>query len=152
LNELAEKRLGLSETRAVLRKAEESYAAFSCPKSGECCQLAKRKREPWLWRTEWELLLLGLAKEGRPLPPKREDGGCPFLDGAGMRCTVYAHRPFGCRTYFCERRSGPKKEPASTMAELLTRLERSALRFDEGDAPRPLSKWHESPLPGAGEG
>jgi Fe-S-cluster containining protein len=137
------KRLALLETRAILRKADEAYAPFSCPASGDCCQLAKRHREPWLWWTEWELLLERLKRDQRTLPPLREDGGCPFLDAEGKRCTVYEERPFGCRTFFCERRRGPTKEPAATVQKLLGRLERSAQRADrDASGPKPLSAWH----------
>ena len=140
-------RRALAETRVVLQKADLAYAAHACPASGECCQLARRAREPWLWPTEWHLLLDRLKKDGRALPPARTDGGCPFLDSAGLRCTVYADRPFGCRTYFCERRVGPSREPAARVAELLLRLEAVAQRtFPEAQGPRPLSEWHAGPL------
>ncbi|RYZ31921.1 MAG: YkgJ family cysteine cluster protein, partial [Myxococcaceae bacterium] len=52
----------LQETRTVYRQADEAYAPYSCPASGECCQLAVTKRQPWLWLPEWELL-----KRGKPL-------------------------------------------------------------------------------------
>src|SRR5205823_5208735 len=83
-------------TRAIYRLADAAFARWSCPSSGECCQLAKTGRQPWLWPSEWKLIA---ARKG----PPRADGGCPFLDAAGARCTVYADRPLGCRTFFCGR-------------------------------------------------
>jgi Fe-S-cluster containining protein len=135
-------RAALKELRAIYARADEAYAQYSCPASGECCQLAQRGRSPWLWRPEWLLLLERLEVEQRPLPPARPDGGCPFLDAAGKRCTVYASRPFGCRTYFCERVRGPGREPVERVAQLLARLERVALRLDEEDRPLPLPQRH----------
>ncbi|MHB8878075.1 MAG: YkgJ family cysteine cluster protein, partial [Myxococcaceae bacterium] len=52
----ARERAALLETRALYRLADAAYAPFSCPASGECCQLAARGREPWLWPSEWRLL------------------------------------------------------------------------------------------------
>lgn len=129
----------LQELRAIYRQADAAYAPFSCPASGECCQLAKTKRQPWLWYPEWLLLA-----RGRPLPPPREDGGCPYLDAEGKRCTVYADRPFGCRTFFCERIRGPARQPGDTVNALLVRLEYVSQRILPSlTAPRPLLDWHE---------
>jgi hypothetical protein len=140
-----EQERALKEVRAVYRQADAAYAPFSCPASGECCQLSRTGRQPWLWRPEWELL-----SRGRPLPPPREDGGCPYLDAAGLRCTVYADRPFGCRTFFCERIRGPARQPAETVGALLERLERVSQRVAPAlKAPRPLLEWHAEAWAGA---
>jgi Fe-S-cluster containining protein len=132
----------LSELRAIYRQADAAYAPFSCPASGECCQLAKTRRQPWLWYPEWRLL-----SGQRPLPPRRADGGCPYLDAAGLRCTVYADRPFGCRTFFCERIRGPARQPVETVDALLRRLEAVSQRVRPGlTGPRPLLEWHAEAL------
>lgn len=136
-------RQALLETRAVYRQADAAYAPFSCPASGECCQLSTTKREPWLWRPEW-LILKAHVREARGgvLPPERSDGGCPFLDEGGKRCTVYADRPLGCRTFFCGRVTGPAREPLEEMVTLSKRLEAIAQRLDPDEsAPRPLMEW-----------
>ena len=75
---------------------------------------------------------------------RRPDGGCRFLDADGRRCTVYASRPLGCRTYFCHRKTGPAREPAEEMDRLQRRLEAIArgVRPDE-PGPRPLTAWFE---------
>jgi Fe-S-cluster containining protein len=135
---VVEKRAIEREVRAVLRAADAAFARYSCPASGECCQLARTGKEPWLWPGEWRLLV-GAVK-GK-LPPARADGGCPFLDSSGKRCSVYAERPFGCRTFFCERIRGPARQPAEQVDALLRRLE--AAHLEEPDAaPRPLREWH----------
>src|SRR5256885_6301665 len=96
----------LRRLAALYRQADAAYARFSCPASAECCQLARRGRQPWLWPLEWAALEGALQRQGRPVPPPRAGGGCPLLDEGGRRCTVYADRPVRCRTYFCERASG----------------------------------------------
>jgi Fe-S-cluster containining protein len=132
----------LQELRVIYQRADAAYAPFSCPASGECCQLATTKRQPWLWEPEWRLLA---SRHG--LPPPREDGGCPYLDAAGKRCTVYADRPFGCRTFFCERIRGPARQPAEAVDALLRRLEAVSQRvWPELTGPRPLLEWHAQAL------
>lgn len=126
------------ETHAVYAKADAIWAKHSCPASGECCQLAVTKRQPWLWPSEWAVLV----GEG-PLPAPRADGACPFLSGAG-RCTRYASRPLGCRTFFCHRIKGPERHPVLEMDALLTRLEHANLDDDEEAQPKPLLEWYEA--------
>ena len=135
----------MQELRAIYRQADAAYAPFSCPASGECCQLSKTRRQPWLWYPEWKLLA-----SHRPLPPPREDGGCPYLDAAGKRCTVYADRPFGCRTFFCERIRGPARQPADTVDALLRRLEAVSQRILPDRPPAPAGVARRSPVPAPG--
>lgn len=125
---------------ALYRQADAAWSGFRCPGSAECCQLAERGRQPWLWGVEWDALRRAVPA----LPPPRADGGCPFLDAEGRRCTVYATRPLGCRTYFCHRATGPAREPAEEMDLLQRRLEVIArsIRPDE-PGPRPLTAWIE---------
>jgi uncharacterized protein len=132
----------LQELRVLYRQADTAYAPFSCPASGECCQLARTQRQPWLWYPEWRLLT-----RHHPLPPARSDGACPYLDATGKRCSVYADRPFGCRTFFCERIQGPARQPAEAVDRLLRRLERISQAVRPGlSAPRPLLEWHATAL------
>ena len=134
----------LRDTRAVYRLADAAYAPYSCPASGECCQLAVTKRQPWLWLPEWLVLKDRLRQQGRPLPPRRPDGGCPFLDETGKRCTVYEDRPFGCRTFFCSRISGPARQPLNEVIRLSRRLEVLSSKLDSNlTGPRELWSWVE---------
>ncbi|MBM4379367.1 MAG: YkgJ family cysteine cluster protein [Deltaproteobacteria bacterium] len=135
-----ERRAVLNEVRAVYRKADAAWAPFSCPASGDCCQLQRTGRQPWLYAGEWAVLVESL--HGRPLPPPREGGGCPFLDASGVRCGAYADRPFGCRTFFCERVRGPGLQPAEVADALLRRLDAVHRFLDADGAPRPLKDWH----------
>jgi len=130
----------LRDLRSLYRLADDAYRPFSCPATAECCRLSAVGRQPWLWPVEWALLL---EASGPRLPPARDDGSCPFLDAEGKRCTVYADRPFGCRTFFCHRVRGPAREPVARVAQLAQRLERVARTLDpECTAPRPLLAWH----------
>lgn len=122
------------ETRVIYEKADALWSRFSCPGSAECCQLGKTGRQPWLWPSEWRVLA-----GDQPLPLPRADGACPFL--VENRCSRYADRPLGCRTFFCHRIRGPAKHPVAQMDALLTRLERVNLGDDEAAQPRPLLEY-----------
>jgi Fe-S-cluster containining protein len=111
-------------------------------------------REPY--PTTVEVAELERAVRARGGLPKRrslptvsargeDERRCALLSDEG-KCLVYASRPFGCRTFFCERASGPAGEPsrAAPKAEI-ARLGRAiadlSARFAPSDpGPRPLSK------------
>lgn len=134
-------RRAAQETRVVYAQADTAWRPYGCPASADCCHRAMTSRPPWLWPSEWTVLEEALAAERRALPPARADGACPFLDDAGRRCTVYAHRPFGCRTFFCERVTGPGQQPTEATNGLLERLEALNRRVSAEAAPRPLPEW-----------
>lgn len=134
-------RRAVTETRAVLRQADAAWRQHGCPGTAECCQLGVTKRLPYLWPSEWKVLQAALAQARRAMPPARADGGCPFLDAEGKRCTVYADRPFGCRTFFCHRVTGPKKVPADATNALLERLEAVNVAVDERAGVRSILEW-----------
>lgn len=131
------------ETRAVYAHADRAFARFSCPTTAECCQLAATGRPPWLYAAEWQLVLVALRAQARALPGPRPDAGCPLLDAAGKKCTVYASRPLGCRTYFCHRVQGPGRAPVEEMNALLERLSAAHLVRGDEEMPRSLIEWYE---------
>lgn len=128
----------IEETREVLEEASRLYAPFSCPATAECCHLAVTQRPPWLWPTEWAILEAAVGA----IPPARPDGACRLL-GADGRCTTYDSRPFGCRTFFCDKRRGPVREPTMAVHRLLDRLTALNVALDPGSAPRQLNDWLE---------
>lgn len=135
-------RAALGALTALYREADRTYVPWSCPASGDCCQIGKTGLQPWLWPVEWLRLKRALADAGRSLPPPRQDGGCPMLDPQGRRCTVYADRPLGCRTYFCHRVRGPADQPYEEMDALQRRLQQVSRDLDGPDAaPHPLLTW-----------
>ncbi|MBS1152131.1 MAG: hypothetical protein H6Q89_3829 [Myxococcaceae bacterium] len=129
----------LTETRAVLRQADRAWSKHGCPSTAECCQLQTTGRPPWLWPSEWALVV---KKVNGVLPPARADGGCPFLDPSGKRCTVYEDRPLGCRTFFCHRITGPAAVPAEATNGLFDRLRALNVALDDEAQVRSLPDWH----------
>src|ERR1700677_2883028 len=116
---LAERR-ALNGLDAIYRRAEELFAGWGCARSGDCCQLAKTGREPYVWPVEWLRLRRALDGQGRLPLTAREDGACPLLDTQG-RCSAYADRPLGCRTFYCERGSGPHPVRREEVTALMVR-------------------------------
>lgn len=125
------------------QKADQAVAGWSCPSSAECCQLGTTGKLPHLFASEWRLLLVELSRQQRPLPAPRADGGCPFLDSTGKRCSVYGARPVACRTFFCHRGSGPRAVDRSSIDGLFERLHAAHLTRDDDVVPRSLPEWYE---------
>jgi len=135
-------RQATADLAAFYQRVDRAHEGFSCPQSGDCCQLRTTGREPYLWRIEWLLLSRRIAERGGRLPPAREDGGCRFLDPAGRRCTVYADRPFGCRTFGCERASGMTRGLREEVRHFTRELSGLSEQFDPEDGgPRALTRW-----------
>jgi Fe-S-cluster containining protein len=86
----------------------------------------------------------GGLKKRRTLPVAGERR-CALL-GDDNRCLVYASRPFGCRTFFCERATsavgeGPRALPKREIAEIGRAIADLSARFEPRDpGPRPLSR------------
>jgi Fe-S-cluster containining protein len=137
------------ELRALYAETDALLAPFSCDASGECCHFSNTGREPY--PTAVELAEVVLA--ARSAPPARlarnakkkslplaDARVCPLLSEDG-RCTIYASRPFGCRTFFCERIQGPSKLPRAALGDLSRRIAALAARFAPKDPhPRPLTR------------
>ena len=120
-----ERLYGDLESRALERQ---------CQARTMCCRFQLTGRTPMLTRGEALYAAIGVRAAGRTKLPEREDGACPLLDSRG-RCTIYAHRPFGCRTHFCEPAGG--MYPRRHVADLIQRLEALDERLD-GCGPRAL--------------
>ena len=123
-----------SEIKALYAEVEARPLERACTMLTECCQFHITGRTPMLTKGEAQYAAVGVRASGRKKLPPRDDGACPML-GANGRCTIYAHRPFGCRTHFCAAAGGPY--PRKHVADLIQRLE----ALDEqlrGDGPRPI--------------
>lgn len=143
---------------AILHEVDSALDGWGCDASTECCRFAVTGREPWVTALEWRLVVDESARQGRRLPaiPKHEDERCPFLatqeGNKGGRCTVYAARPLGCRTFFCERArhtDGRTGAPSTSTRELreasrslaaLPDVDVDVTNHDDGKA-RPLRSW-----------
>jgi uncharacterized protein len=147
----------LAELFEVYREVDEHLALATCPASTECCRFGRTRREPYV--TSLELLAVERARRRssgtgqRPLPlhdPRAtkpslplfekvaDEGLCPML-GPDGRCVVYAARPFGCRTFFCERADVPVPLPHKELLAFVRRIKELAIRHaPRGDEGRPL--------------
>jgi len=135
-----------AELLALYEETDTLLAPYACEASADCCHFARTGREPYptaveLAELEHAARALGaLPKPGRKLPLLDAERTCPLL-GPDGRCRIYASRPFGCRTFFCDRMSGPGKLPRSELLELGRRIaDLSHRAFPRDPQPRPLSR------------
>jgi Fe-S-cluster containining protein len=139
--------------RELLRlyaEVDELTRGLSCDKSTDCCRFARTGREPYPTAVELAELRLAIgpkrASRGLPIARGHADAerSCPLLDASG-RCSVYASRPFGCRTFFCDRARDEAGEAAALPRGELRRIAGAIAalseRFDPRDPhARPLSR------------
>lgn len=139
----------LDELSAIYRDAEARFAGSRCPGSTECCRFSITGREPYLTSIEVLAVRRALSRRGGPLRPKRralpllrdEERICPMLDQHG-RCSVYADRPLGCRTFWCHRAEHDDGAASqSELNELVRRVQTvAAAHRTRGDQGRPLTR------------
>jgi hypothetical protein len=125
----------LSEVRAVYQELALRPVQRGCLARTECCQFQLTGLTPHLTKGEALLAAKAFRATGRKDFPETDDGICPMLKRATGRCLIYADRPFGCRTHFCDAAGGPyaRKE----VLDLIRRLEDLDVRL-KGDGPRKL--------------
>ena len=125
----------LAEVHAVYQALAERPVQRNCIARTECCQFHLTGLTPHLTKGEALLAAKAFRATGRKELPETDDGTCPMLKRATGRCLIYADRPFGCRTHFCEAAGGPysRKE----VLDLIRRLEDVDVRL-KGDGPRKL--------------
>jgi Fe-S-cluster containining protein len=145
----------LRELEALYARADAFYAGASCEASTECCRFGVTGREPQLTAIELALVERAVAARGGPLrthkralplaqlrdgaAPPHDERTCPLLDQGG-RCSIYAHRPLGCRTFFCDRADVPAPPSRRELRELVRELEALAAEFaPDGKLPRALT-------------
>jgi Fe-S-cluster containining protein len=127
----------LNEVRAVYAEVTARPVERACVRRTECCQFKLTGQTPMLTKGEALLAAKAVRAAGRrEMPEPREPGWCPLL-GANGKCMIYADRPFGCRTHFCEAAGGPYAR--REVLDLIRRLE----KLDEalgGDGPHTLPR------------
>jgi hypothetical protein len=126
----------LAEIRQIYADLEKRSLPRDCTSLAGCCQFRLTGRTPQLTRGEALYALIGVRASGRRELKPHPEGACPLLGREG-RCTIYAYRPFGCRTHFCQAAGG--MYPRRHVVDLIQRLE----ALDEklgGDGSRPLEK------------
>jgi hypothetical protein len=139
-----------------------SRAGVGGTPEAQCCHFAVTGREPYPTAVELEEVRHAVraaaftpaapaaaatgasrARDPRKLP-MADLRPCPLLSAEG-RCRVYASRPFGCRTYFCDHAEAPwgarKKLPRDAVNAIGRRIADLSARFAPRDPhPRPLVK------------
>jgi len=138
------------ELLALYREVDALYAPVTCPASAECCHFSQTGREPYPHAVEMAEVDHALRAQGNP---KRSlvVGVCPLL-GPGGRCRIYASRPLGCRTFFCERATGMDAVPRDLRDKTLEIGRRiadlSARTFPRDPGPRPFTNALRRPSAG----
>ena len=125
----------LGEVRAAYAELAKRPLNRSCQARTECCQFQLTGLTPHLTKGEALVAAKGFRATGRKELSAPADGACPFLKRETGRCLIYADRPFGCRTHFCEAAGGPyaRKE----VLDLIRRLEEVDRKLG-GDGPRKI--------------
>lgn len=125
----------LDEVRAVYAELAKRPVVRDCVARTECCQFQITGLTPQLTKGEALVAAKGFRATGRKAIPEPDDGACPFLKRETGRCMIYADRPFGCRTHFCEAAGGPYAR--REVLDLIRRLEDADRRLD-GSGPRKI--------------
>lgn len=138
--------------RAIYREVDQTLAGHSCESSADCCHFARTGREPYPTAVEVAEVEHAIRAaggfgafqksnvRGGRLPVLGEERRCPLLSAEG-RCRIYEARPFGCRTFFCERAvsASGAKLPRATLQGLGQRVaELSQQTFARDPGPRTL--------------
>ena len=138
----------LARLRQLYAEVDALLSHISCESSTDCCHFARTGREPYPTAVELAELDLALKRAPAPRSPgdlKRrvalaDERRCPLL-GQDGRCRAYASRPFGCRTFFCDRAEGgifPRQE-VQRIGRQIADLSARFAPLDPG--PRPLSRY-----------
>ncbi|MGA2449301.1 MAG: YkgJ family cysteine cluster protein [Polyangiaceae bacterium] len=142
---------------AIYGTADALFEGWTCAcgLKPDCCHFGVTGREPYptaveLAEVRFAVRAAGFAlrrpqdvsRGGRRLPGALDERRCPLLSHDG-RCRIYASRPFGCRTHFCDRATAPwaarTKPPRDALRELGARIADLSARFAPRDPrPRPL--------------
>lgn len=125
----------VAELRAIYAAIEARPVHRDCTLRTGCCHFRLTGRTPQVTKAEALYAAKGVRASGRSTVKPHSDGACPLL-GSNGRCTIYEHRPFGCRTHFCAEAGGPyaRKE----VADLIQRLEALDERLGHHDGSRPF--------------
>jgi Fe-S-cluster containining protein len=135
----------LAELAALYREIDERYSGYKCQGTTECCRFGITGREPFV--TSIELLAIERARAARPLSRKRRplplaprEGACPLLT-EDARCSIYASRPVGCRSYWCDRAETESAVHHTERNAFVRRVKDLASRHrPDGDRGRPLTR------------
>ena len=140
----------LAALRVLYARVDAVLDGWGCDASTDCCRFGVTGREPYPTAVELAELERALLARGG-LPKRRtlaivDERRCALLGDDG-RCVVYRSRPFGCRTFFCERardtvgQRADEALPRHAIAAFGREIVELSARFAPGDpGPRPLSR------------
>ena len=123
------------ELRSIYAEIERRPLQRDCILRTGCCHFRLTGKTPQVTRAEALFAARGVRASGRATVKPHADGACPLL-GKDGRCTIYEHRPFGCRTHFCAEAGGPY--PRKQVADLIHRLEALDEKLGHHDGSRPF--------------
>jgi uncharacterized protein len=110
----------LTALRHVYAELEQRPVQRDCQLSTACCHFRNTGRQPQVTAVEALYAARGVRASGRKKLASHPDGACPCL-GKDGKCSIYAHRPFGCRTHFCAAAGGPYSR--REVQDLIQRME-----------------------------
>ena len=137
----------------VYAEVDRAFAEHSCPASTECCRFGITGREPYVTSIELYAIERAIAARGGlgslprapspgrgALPIVPDERRCPMLTAEG-RCAIYAARPLGCRTFYCDRATAPSRVRHREVSALVRQVQEIAARHaPDGDRGRPLTR------------
>jgi hypothetical protein len=140
---------------ALYAEADALVASWTCACSAagtpdpqpRCCHFAMTGREPYPTAVELEEIRHAMRSGGvtarrPPALPLADARRCPLLSETGT-CRIYASRPLGCRTFFCDGAEAPfgarARLPRDALGAIGRRIADLSARFDpRAPHPRPL--------------
>ena len=132
-----------TELANVLSELTSLFTGTSCPRSTRCCRFKQTGRVPYVWPAEARRVLSGVMRRGGRLPRGGEPGDCPLLLKDGS-CSVYADRPFGCRTFFCDDAilpEGTRRREVDALAKQLRTVSEKAGERELAPLTTFLDRW-----------
>jgi Fe-S-cluster containining protein len=140
----------LRELQALYAQLDALYADWSCPSTTECCSFGRAGRQPFVTSIEFLAMRQALARRGglpsqrrRRLPQLSDadahnERRCPLLTRE-QRCSIYADRPLGCRSFYCERARRGERPDTQQLSEIVQAVQDLAARHRmSGEQTRPL--------------
>lgn len=128
-------RSAVGETQAIYAELAQRPVERSCTGIAECCQFRLTGKTPHLTRGEAVTAWSAVKASGRKTVPESIGGACPLLHPTTLRCLIYAGRPFGCRTHFCNAAGGPLAR--GVVIDLIRRMEKIDAALG-GDGSKPI--------------
>ena len=125
----------LEKVKQVYTELAQRPVERDCTRLTECCHFKVTGLTPYLTKGEAIVAAKALRATGRKSLPENPTGACPMLNATTGNCLVYAGRPFGCRTHFCQAAGGPMAR--REVIDLIRRLEEIDVDLG-GKGPRPL--------------